>query len=350
MTTSAVPRVARQVGADTIYLLLGFPLAVISFTVIVTGLSVGVGSLFLLFGVPMLVLTLFAARAFAELERIRLRPVLPTRSLRPRYRSPKPDASFLRRSLTPLIDGQYWLDLLHGLLVFGVSMATFTVAITWWCTAAFGLTYLIIGWFLPPHAPIGFVVNDQPLASYLGMGDSTASQVVLYGAIGFFCLGTLPWVLRGLALAQGYLARLMLFVPFATDKPFATDNPFATAKPFATAQPPALKALPARGNVTVDYDLPLMDNHLDATAYTVIAEAVDNVQRHSGAERCRVSVEQLGHRLMVIVLDDGRGGANVVEGHALAAVEHRVRAAGGSLTVDSPAGGPTTITAELPYR
>jgi len=334
MTTSAVPRVARQVGADTVYLLLGFPLAVISFGVIVTGLSVGVGSLFLLFGVPMLLLTLYAARAFAELERIRLRPVLPTRSLRPRYRSTNPDASFLRRSFTPLVDGQYWLDLLHGLIVFGVSMATFTVAITWWCAAAFGLTYLVIGWFFPPQTAVGFVVNDQPLASYLGMGDSTAAQVVLYGAIGFFFLGTLPWVLRGMALAQAYLARLMLFVPFAADKP----------------APSPTKTLPARGNVTVDYDLPLMDDHLDATAYTVIAEAVDNVQRHSGAERCRVSVERLGHRLMVIVLDDGRGGANVVEGHALATVEQRVRAAGGSLTVDSPAGGPTTITAELPYR
>jgi Putative sensor len=334
MTTSAVPRVARQVGADTVYLLLGFPLAVISFGVIVTGLSVGVGSLFLLLGVPMLVLTLYAARAFAELERIRLRPVLPTRSLRPRYRSTNPDASFLRRSFTPLVDGQYWLDLLHGLLVFGVSLATFTVAITWWCTAAFGLTYLVIGWFFPPHTAVGFVVNDQPLASYLGMGDSTAAQVVLYGAIGFFFLGTLPWVLRGMALAQGYLARLMLFVP---------------AAPPATPAPPAPLAI-AGGPVQIDYDLPLMENHLDATAYTVIAEAVDNVQRHSGAERCRVSVERLGHRLMVIVLDDGRGGANVVEGHALAAVEQRVRSAGGSLTVDSPAGGPTTITAELPYQ
>jgi hypothetical protein len=282
----------------------------------------------------MLVLTLYAARAFAELERIRLRPVLPTRSLRPRYRSTNPDASFLRRSVTPLVDGQYWLDLLHGLLVFGVSMATFTVAVTWWCTAAFGLTYLVIGWFFPPHTAVGFVVDDQPLASYLGMGDSTAAQVVLYGAIGFFFLGTLPWVLRGMALAQAYLARLMLFVPFATP-----------SKPL-----PMTKTLPARGNVTVDYDLPLMDDHLDATAYTVIAEAVDNVQRHSGAERCRVSVERLGHRLMVIVLDDGRGGANVVEGHALDAVAQRVRAAGGSLTVDSPAGGPTTITAELPYQ
>jgi hypothetical protein len=325
-------RLARQVGADTVYLLLGFPLAVVSFGVIVTGLSVGVGSLFLLFGLPLLVLTLYAARAFAELERVRLRPVLPIRKLRPRYRPTPPDASFLRRMFTPLVDGQYWLDLLHGLVVFGVSIATFTVAITWWCTAVFGLAYGVFGWFLPAGTPVGFVVNDQPLASYLGMGDSTAAQVVLYFAVGLFFLGTLPWVLRGMALVQGYLGRLMLFVPFTVPK--------LPPKPI-----PAITA----GPVKVDYELPVLEQ-LDATAYHVIAEAVDNVQRHSGAQQCRVSVERLGHRLMVIVVDDGRGGATVVEEHGLADLQDRVQAVGGSLSVDSPAGGPTTITAELPYR
>ena len=325
-------RLARQVGADTAYLLLGFPLAAVSFGVLVTGLSVGVGSLFLLFGVPLLVLTLYAARAFAELERVRLRPVLPIRKLRPRYRATAPGASFPRRLFTPLVDGQYWLDLVHGLVVFAVSTGTFTIAVTWWCTAVFGLAYAVFGWFLPPGLPIGFVVDDQPLASYLGMGGSTTSQVVLYFAIGLFFLGTLPWVLRGMTLLQAYLGRVLLFVPFTVPK--------APPKPT-----PAITAGPVR----VDYDLPVLEP-LDATAYRVIAEAVDNVQRHSGAQRCRVSVERLGQRLMVIVVDDGRGGATVVEEHGLADVEDVVRAAGGSLSVDSPYGGPTTITAELPYK
>ena len=326
-------RLARQVGADTVYLLLGFPLAIVSFGVLVTGLSVGVGSLFLLFGLPLVVLTLYAARAFAELERVRLRPVLPIRKLRPRYRPTAPDASFLRRMLMPLIDGQYWLDLVHGLVVFGVSIATFTIAVTWWATAMFGLAYAIFGWFLPAGTPVGIVINDEPLASYLGMGDSTASQVVIYFAVGLFFLGTLPWVLRGMALVQGYLGRLMLFVPFTVPK--------APPKPI-----PAITA----GPVKVDYELPLLEDKLDATAYHVIAEAVDNVQRHSGAEQCRVSVERLGQRLMVIVVDDGRGGATVVEERGLADLQDRVQAVGGSLNVDSPMGGPTTITAELPYK
>jgi putative sensor protein/histidine kinase/DNA gyrase B/HSP90-like ATPase len=325
-------RLARRIGADTVYLLLGFPLALVSFGVIVTGLSVGVGSLLLLFGLPLVVLTLYAARAFAELERVRIRPVLPTRKLRPRYRATAPDASFLRRMFTPLVDGQYWLDLVHGLVVFGVSAATFTIAVTWWCTAVFGLAYAVFGWFLPAHTPIGIVINDEPLTSFLGMGESTTSQVVMNFAVGLFFLGTLPWVLRGMALLQAYLGRVMLFVPFTVAK--------APPKPI-----PAITA----GPISVDYDLPVFEE-LDSTAYRVIAEAVDNVQRHSGAERCRVSVERLGQRLMVIVVDDGRGGATVVEEHGLADVEDAVRACGGTLTVDSPAGGPTTITAELPYK
>jgi hypothetical protein len=326
-------RLARQVGADTVYLLLGFPLAIVSFGVIVTGLSVGVASLLLLFGLPLVVLTLYAARAFAELERVRLRPVLPIRTLRPRYRPTAPDAPFLRRMLTPLIDGQYWLDLVHGLVIFGVSIATFTVAITWWCTAVFGLAYTVFGWFLPLHTPVGIVIGDQPLTSYLGMGDSHTSQVVMNFAIGLFFLGTLPWVLRGMAVVQAYLGRLMLFVPFSVPK--------VPPKPV-----PAITA----GPVKVDYELPLLEDRLDATAYHVIAEAVDNVQRHSGAHQCRVSVERLGQRLMVIVVDDGRGGATVVEEHGLADLRDRVQAAGGSLSLDSPVGGPTTIAAELPYN
>jgi signal transduction histidine kinase len=48
------------------------------------------------------------------------------------------------------------------------------------------------------------------------------------------------------------------------------------------------------------------------------------------------------------VLDDGVGGAHVSKGHGLAGLTDRVRAAGGTLTVDSPVGGPTVIRAELP--
>jgi len=345
--TGAVTRVARQAAADTIYLLLGFPLATVSFVVIVTGLSVGFGTLFLLFGLPLIVLTLYAARGFAELDRLRMRPVLRTSLPRPRYREVAPDASFLRRMFTPLVDGQYWMDLLHGLVVFGVATATFTLAVTWWATAVFGLAYVLYGWFVPAGANVGIVVNDQQLTAVLGMGDSAAARVVMYGAVGLFFLGTLPWMLRGMALFQASVARIMLFVPFTVQPPARPVPPVLTR-----SLPASLLALKAATPVDIRYDVPLvgpLHPAIEHTAYSVVAEAVRNVVRHSGAERCRVSVERLGHRLMVIVIDDGHGGALVVEGHGLADVDELVRATGGTLTVTSPLGGPTTVAAELPY-
>lgn len=117
--------------------------------------------------------------------------------------------------------------------------------------------------------------------------------------------------------------------------------------------PAALAALAARNTVEVELDvadLGRLHPAVENTAYFVVAEALANVAKHSGASLCRVCVEPLGDRLIVIVTDDGIGGANVAKGHGLAGLADRAHAARGTLTVYSPAGGPTTVTAELPWR
>ena len=53
-------------------------------------------------------------------------------------------------------------------------------------------------------------------------------------------------------------------------------------------------------------------------------------------------------RLVVEVSDDGRGGADPLRGSGLHGLADRVAALGGTLTVDSPAGGGTTMRASLP--
>ena len=84
----------------------------------------------------------------------------------------------------------------------------------------------------------------------------------------------------------------------------------------------------------------------------MVAEALTNVAKHSRASTCAVAVAvavgQVGARLQVAVVDDGQGGAHLAKGHGLAGLADRVRAAGGTLGVVSPAGGPTEIRAELP--
>lgn len=55
-------------------------------------------------------------------------------------------------------------------------------------------------------------------------------------------------------------------------------------------------------------------------------------------------------RLLLRVSDDGRGGADVTGGSGLAGLAERLRAVDGVFVVDSPAGGGTVVTAELPWR
>ncbi|TQE31923.1 sensor histidine kinase, partial [Streptomyces ipomoeae] len=50
------------------------------------------------------------------------------------------------------------------------------------------------------------------------------------------------------------------------------------------------------------------------------------------------------------VIDDGVGGAEVGGGSGLAGLAERIGAVDGVLVVDSPVGGPTRVTAELPWR
>ena len=116
----------------------------------------------------------------------------------------------------------------------------------------------------------------------------------------------------------------------------------------------ALAALAARGvipvNLSVDPKLGRLPAIVESTAYFVVAEALTNVAKHSRASTCAVAVAvgQVGARLQVAVVDDGQGGAHLAKGHGLAGLADRVRAAGGTLGVVSPAGGPTEIRAELP--
>ena len=114
----------------------------------------------------------------------------------------------------------------------------------------------------------------------------------------------------------------------------------------------ALAAIAARSPVAVDLAVDLPERRLapvtENTAYFVVSEALANVAKHSAALTCRVEVTCTGDRLRVVVEDDGVGGAVPAPGHGLAGLADRLQAVDGVLRVDSPRGGPTRLTAELP--
>lgn len=116
---------------------------------------------------------------------------------------------------------------------------------------------------------------------------------------------------------------------------------------------PALRTLVARSPLPVELaagEPPPLPREVQTTAYFVVAEALANAMRHGQASRCRIQVGYAGQRLRVEVSDDGVGGADPLAGSGLAGLADRVRATGGELTVHSPPGQGTSVTATLPDR
>lgn len=115
--------------------------------------------------------------------------------------------------------------------------------------------------------------------------------------------------------------------------------------------PAALASLADRTPVpvTVAADVPSrLPAQVEVCAYFVVSEALTNVVKHSGAGSARVDAVVAGPQLVVTVHDDGVGGAAACFRGGLAGLADRATALGGRLTVDSPAGGPTTVRVELP--
>ncbi|MEV6688865.1 sensor domain-containing protein [Streptomyces sp. NPDC051130] len=89
---------------------------------------------------------------------------------------------------------------------------------------------------------------------------------------------------------------------------------------------------------------------VEGIAYYAVSELLRNVGKHAGARTASVDVWRSGDRLLLQVSDDGRGGADARAGTGLAGLAGRLDAVDGALAVDSPVGGGTTVTAEVPWR
>ncbi len=100
-------------------------------------------------------------------------------------------------------------------------------------------------------------------------------------------------------------------------------------------------------SVHVEPDLVLATGVAE-TVYLIANEAVANVLKHAKARVASIHVTSIGDNVRVTIHDDGIGGASPNGGSGLAGIRARVNGADGVLTITSPVGGPTTITAEVP--
>lgn len=113
----------------------------------------------------------------------------------------------------------------------------------------------------------------------------------------------------------------------------------------------ALDELAARSDVwvTVDCSVDSMPLTTATTLYFVIAEAVTNINKHSCATQAGIRVTRADGDALAEISDNGIGGASIAKGHGLAGLNERIQGTDGTLTVTSPAGGPTQIRVRIPW-
>jgi signal transduction histidine kinase len=113
----------------------------------------------------------------------------------------------------------------------------------------------------------------------------------------------------------------------------------------------ALATLANRSGLPVELITEIPERPTDAIetiAYFSAAEMLTNVAKHSGARHATLEAVHVSGLLRVRVTDDGRGGARPVPDGGLCGLAERIRTVDGRLEIDSPRGGPTTVTVELP--
>jgi signal transduction histidine kinase/putative methionine-R-sulfoxide reductase with GAF domain len=113
----------------------------------------------------------------------------------------------------------------------------------------------------------------------------------------------------------------------------------------------ALKTLARRSAVPVQLTATMdgrIQERVEVATYYVVSEALTNVARHAGASMVSIDVARRHEALEIVVRDDGVGGADPGAGSGLIGLKDRVEALGGTISVDSPPGGGTSLVVALP--
>ena len=114
---------------------------------------------------------------------------------------------------------------------------------------------------------------------------------------------------------------------------------------------PALRTLARRSAIAVELDVAAigrLPEPIEVAVYYVVSESLTNATRHAHASVVEVDAESSGGTVRVRVRDDGVGGADPSRGSGLTGLKDRIEALGGAFSVQSPAGGGTMVSCELP--
>ncbi|HEX5620917.1 MAG TPA: sensor domain-containing protein [Solirubrobacteraceae bacterium] len=398
-----------QTWLNAAYLLIGFPLGLAYFITLVVGISVGIALAVLIVGLGILLATLAAWRAFAAIERGLARGLLGVPI--PHPPSDRRDLPIIDRVRRWLRDPVTWKSLVFVALKFPLGLASF-VAVVCLGGFALILLFAPVIVIWTPVTVFGWIVTSWTEALPLFVAGVPAVLLVLHMCNGLAWLWALfARVMLGPSTvqlhervdtlrdarvriiaaadaerrriernlhdgAQQRLVALSLTLGMAESRLPADPDGAASLIGQAREEAalavkelrelasgihpallterglgPALEALAARSPVptTVDgvpeFRLP---PPVESTAYFVTAEALTNVAKYAGATTANVTLAVEHGRLLLLIRDDGAGGADPAAGSGLRGLRDRVEALDGQLHIDSPAGLGTTLIAEIP--
>ncbi|MFC9673087.1 sensor histidine kinase [Streptomyces sp. NPDC056637] len=370
------PRFAfdRHTWKEIAYLLSNLPIAVLGFVYVVTMLATGVGLAVTVIGLPVLAAGLLGARQLGKAERGRARALLGLRIEEPSPLPRRRDEGFFGRLWSGLKDPVGWRAVLYEFIRLPWGVLTFAIT----------LTGLFVLWPVLPFIVRGLTNADRAMArALLSPSDELERRIAELESDRGVVVDTAAADLRRIERdlhdgAQARLVNLAMGLGLAKEK--LLEDPDAAAAMVDEAHGEVKLALQelrdlARGihpavltdrgldaalssvasrctvPVKVTADLPQRPAAaIEGIAYFTVSELLQNVSKHSGARSASVDVWRSADRLLIQVRDDGRGGASLDKGTGMSGLADRLGAVDGLFVVDSPEGGPTTVTAELPWR
>ena len=197
------------------YLLLGWPIMLFAFVMVVTFTALGIGTAVIWVGLPILAFALLMARGFATMERHVQAGLFGREPAALHYRQRREGDSWFKAMLNVIADPQSWLDVLWVFVGFITSTITWSLALVWaaLCTGP------VTGPILALLAEI-FHTNGGGLAylyweisGFTPMLNTTLVRI-LDGAIpivvGLLAIKLAPPVFRGLAWLHGSVGDALL--------------------------------------------------------------------------------------------------------------------------------------------
>ncbi|CAM5680324.1 sensor histidine kinase [Streptomyces fumanus] len=375
-----LPPARFALGAHTwkeiAHLLANLPMSLFGFVYVVTMLGVGFGLTVTVVGLPLLSAGLMGARQLGKLERARARALLGVRVDEPSRLRLRRGGGFFPRLWLALKDPVGWRTVLYDLIRLPWGIVTFAVT----------LVSLFVLWPVLPYLARGMTNVDRAMVrGLLSPSDELERRIAELESDRGVVVDTAAADLRRIERdlhdgAQARLVNLAMGLGLAKEKLLegqADEHVAAMVEEAHGEVKLALQELRdlARGihpavltdrgldaalssvasrctvPVRVTVDLPGRPAAaIEGIAYFTVSELLQNVSKHSMAKSASVEVWRADDRLLIQVWDDGRGGASLDGGTGMRGLADRLGAVDGLFVVDSPEGGPTTVTAELPWR